>query len=316
MHPHQKSFFITLTSNSSLDMYPQNTLSRFTSKLPISLECKNDNNGEWYAGVTKFACSKIERKINRHLEKKIMFVDVQETDPTTSQPVRATFVSIKKKTDIELEVIGLLRQYPDLFAIIQNEGFFERYKTNVDLSVIDIPLLTNVRFLIDTYRCTVTFGNEYTMREFFDILFYQIPKENRSNVIEKLKNSIISKNPTPLDDKTQKDIKRIVKLISPLIVDELEDFGIPNYMCIYCDIVQPQIFGNVLGRGMVMHPVKYQKQHDDYQNCDIVNIQYLPLEKSCITDINILIADENGEQINFKSDSFSTMVVLHFRKGI
>ena len=109
---------------------------------------------------------------------------------------------------------------------------------------------------------------------------------------------------------------KMTKVLPPEIVDQSDDYGIPNYMCIYSDAVKPQMFGNVMARGMIMHSVKHLKQYREYQNCDVVNIQYLPLEKTRITDISILIADENGEQINFKNDSFTTMVVLHFRKSI
>ncbi len=50
MYPTEKSFFITLTSNSSLDYYPNNTLSHFTHKLPYPLELQNEN---WHVGIVK-----------------------------------------------------------------------------------------------------------------------------------------------------------------------------------------------------------------------------------------------------------------------
>ena len=61
MLTNKKSFYITLKSNTSFSIYPQNTLSRFTTKLPLSLDFNNYD--EWSVGVAKFACTKKEGKI-------------------------------------------------------------------------------------------------------------------------------------------------------------------------------------------------------------------------------------------------------------
>lgn len=309
--PKHDSFFITLTSNTSLDLYPQNTLSRFTTKLPISLDFKNNNNGEWYVGVSKFACTKIEEKTEPKPEPKIIFIS--EKDNSTSDKV-STASGVEKKP-LEFEIIDMLREYPNVFEIIQKEDFFDRYTIDIDLPYNFFPN-TTVHILVDTYRCNTIFNSELSLREFFDMIFFQIKKPDRRNIVKKLKQSIAKTKPMALDTIIQNNIMKIVKIVQPKIMEHPDGYSIPNYICIYSDIVQPQVFGNVMARGMVMHPVKFQKQYNDYQNCDIVNIQYLPLEKNRITDISILMADENGEQINFINDTFSTMIVLHFRKGI
>lgn len=308
----QKSFFVTLTSNTSTDLYPQNTLSRFTTKLPISLDFKNNNYDEWAVGIVKFSCTKIEAKTKQSSVPRILFTNAEkENAERTIVPIL-----LSDKINYEFEIVDILRQYPVLFDLIIKEDFLERYRTG-DVNLLTPSLATNtVPVLVGSHHCKVLINKEYTLRNLFDVLLFQIPKDERINVVESLKKSITQKPTKSFDVKTKVIIKRLVKVILPEAVDPSEENGIPNYMCIYCDVVQPQMFGNVMARGMVMHPVKYQNQYDSYQYCDIVNIQYLPLEKSRITDISILIADENGEQINFKNDSFSTMVVLHFRKGI
>lgn len=308
----QKSFFITLTSNTSVDLYPQNTLSRFTSKLPISLDFKNNNYDEWSVGIVKFSCTKIEAKTKQSSVPRILFTNAEkDTAEGTIVPIL-----LSDKTNYEFEIVNILKQYPVLFDLIIKEDFLERYTTG-NVNLLNPTLSSNTAtILVGSHHCKVSINKEYTLRNLFDVLLFQISKDERINVVESLKKSITQKPAKSLDAKNKVMIKRLVKVILPEAVDPSEEYGIPNYMCIYCDVVQPQMFGNVMARGMVMHPVKYQKQYASYQNCDIANIQYLPLEKSRITDISILIADENGEQINFKNDSFSTMVVLHFRKGI
>lgn len=310
MRTNQKSFFITLRSNTSLDLYPQNTLSRFTTKLPICLDFKNSEYNEWCVGIVKFSCTKIEGTINPASVLRIVFTDAKkEAVENTIVPVLVA-TKIKPDDNYQFDILDILWEYPELRDLIKNERqFFDCYTDDLDLPV---HTTTNTaEILVEGHLCKVTINKEYTLRDLFDALFGQISKEERVKVVGTLKKSI-KNTARHLDVKTTVEIRRLVEVIPPEVLDASDDYGIPNYMCIYCDVVQPQIFGDVMARGMVMHPVKYA----NYQYCDIVNIQYLPLEKSQISDISILIADENGEQINFKRDSYSTMVVLHFRKGI
>lgn len=89
---------------------------------------------------------------------------------------------------------------------------------------------------------------------------------------------------------------------------------LPGYMFFYSDLIEPRIVGDALGRVLLTHPLRPIEQI--YQSVNILNVQYCKLEKSRIVEINILITDETGEQINFKNDIISTMILLHFRKGI
>lgn len=314
MPTRQNSFFVTLTSNTSLDLYPKNTLSRFTTKLPITLDFKNNHYDEWSVGIVKFCCTKIEGKIKPSSVPRIVFIDVNKE--IADQTIVPVMVSIKKPNTYVFEINEILKIHPELLELINMKKFFDRYTDDDVILPIQSFGKNTISVLVEKRKCLLTVDKEYSMRNLFDTLLAQISKDERTSVVESLKKS--AKTPLKtLDNKNTVAIKRIAKVIQPETEDTpSEEYGIPNYMCIYCDMVQPQMFGNVMARGMLMHPVKYQKQYDSYQNCDIVNVQYLPIENSRITDISILIVDENGEQINFKRDSFSTMVVLHFRKGI
>lgn len=89
-----------------------------------------------------------------------------------------------------------------------------------------------------------------------------------------------------------------------------------NYLCIYTDIIQPRIVGDRMTRILYMNPIQNENDWLNRNVVNIKNVEYYPLESSTISEINILIADETGEQINFNDSTFSTMLLLHFKKSI
>lgn len=86
-----------------------------------------------------------------------------------------------------------------------------------------------------------------------------------------------------------------------------------NYFCVYSDIIKPVIIGSQFSRALLIRPL-YDEVSKNRTAVNISNKQYCPLESTEIPEINILITDETGEQINFIEDSFQTMIRLHFRK--
>ncbi|HBK82592.1 MAG TPA: hypothetical protein DDZ41_03200 [Flavobacterium sp.] len=89
-----------------------------------------------------------------------------------------------------------------------------------------------------------------------------------------------------------------------------------NYLCIYSDIIKPRIIGDQVSRVMYIHPIQSNNNNNINERnvINIKNVEYYPLEKSNISEIDILLADETGEQIDFNNSSFSTMISLHFKK--
>lgn len=86
-----------------------------------------------------------------------------------------------------------------------------------------------------------------------------------------------------------------------------------NYFCVYSDIIKPVIVGSQLSRALLIRPLN-EEVSKKRTAVNIYNRQYCELESTEISEINILITDETGEQINFINDSFQTMIRLHFRK--
>lgn len=87
-----------------------------------------------------------------------------------------------------------------------------------------------------------------------------------------------------------------------------------DFICIYTDIIKPVIIGHQISRVLLMRPVfnNAALKHRTFNSPTM--IEYCRIEPSEISEINILLADTTGEQINLIQDTFQTMVVLHFRR--
>lgn len=280
----KKSFFITLTSGSSLNVYPNNTLSHFTTKLPYTLEL----NEEWSVGIVKFACTAINY------------------EKFEVEPPKIKFINTAGAFSSDINIFDIVKPHKSFLNTIDQQ-FFKRYDKNLKLQdhthtkdIVQVTILNNTYILLMNVL--------YTSTSLFDEIFSQVPKDKWEKIVEYLEKSRSEK----MNIKNFNVIKKRVEYIEPI----LSSNEIPNYMCFYSDLISPKIFGNVMVRNMFMHPVKFNKQYQNYQNCDVTNIQFSTLEKTKISEISILIADERGEQINFKDDNFNTMIVLEFRNGI
>ena len=82
---------------------------------------------------------------------------------------------------------------------------------------------------------------------------------------------------------------------------------------VYCSIVEESLVGNkfvkLLGR-VPTHP----KRHGEYITDSFVNPQYLPLSKSFINCVEILITDDVRKPIAF--DRGKVSITLHFRRQL
>jgi hypothetical protein len=279
----ENSFFITLTSNSSLDLFTENTLSHFENKLPYTLELDE----QWSVGIAKFTCTSFDVKQYEKEKVTIEFHGSSAYIPT--------------------DIIDILRLHPDFFEIVKDPLFLNCYTENYELPhFVHSHKILQVKFRNRPYSFNT--GIKYTPRLLFDILFRQIELKDWPEVLKDLKHSINIGKPTELSAPSIEMIKKHSKVVKKI------QSNIPNYMCIYSDIVKPQIYGNNLTRCMLMHPCN--KTYENYQNNEILNIQYMPIEKTRIANIRFLISDEMGEPIHFKSDTFFTTILLHFKKGI
>lgn len=281
----KKSFHLTLLSNSSLNYYPENKLSRFTVKLPTPIEF--DDVESWDVGITNMS-----------------FTTLRNQNDTG---VRIVF---KNRNIINLNhsIIQILQYCRKTFPIVKQKNFFDKYTDkNVKVPVSLIGKRPFIQIRMKNSNVQLLTDVEYTVNKLFDDIFSQVDKTKWFEEVEFLKSEIQNLK-IAMDVNENALIRSWVE--EKLIVVKNR----PNYVCVYTDIIKPRLFSDIDSRALALIPYKLILSNNS--SVDINNIQYCPIERSRITDIIISINDETGEQLDFIDDTFCTMVVLHFRKSI
>ena len=104
--------------------------------------------------------------------------------------------------------------------------------------------------------------------------------------------------------------KGIVKRKQSYLVDS--SISPLNYALVYTDIIENQIFGDVIKPILKMIPIKSSSDSEVVTFFD--NLHYVKLCKNNLSTINIQIRDLFGEQIKFQNKFSFVIVKLHFRK--
>lgn len=288
------SFYISLLSGCSIEYYPNNTLSKFTVKLPYNLQLLNELN--WEVGIKRIAFNSI---------KNVCFKSIDE--PEIYQEKKIVFSNEKMEHDVD--IIRILQAVPDFMEVVANKSFFDLYiDSEVLLKIPKYHIKNSLKVLRNKMKnIAIPSYNIFTPRELFNYYFNEIPKKEWEEEINFLKQNIKECADTPyiLRSKIFSEYKKFVTNPTSF-----------NYLCIYSDIIQPRIIGDRVSRMLYMHPIKHENDLLNRNVININNIEYYPLERTQISEINVLIADETGEQINFDDSTFSTMILLHFRKSI
>ena len=279
----QDSFFVTLLSNSCLDVFPSNTLSKFTVKMPQVLNLSQHDN--WLCGIVNLSHSSINNEVEEIVKPPITIEFTNATDfPVNRRDVRDMLQSNAK-------LIEYLKTDIDYSKYNSKSGAKQQlYWASVEKKT-QVNVLTEREFF-------VKYDFEYTPETFIDEMFSQILFIDWEGAIDFFKNKTVL-NETP-------EVRSYFK------ITENKQKTVPDYLCCYCDVIHPQIIGNQLSRMLLMAPIRnFERQ----SLVEFNKVQYCAVEKTRISEINFLITDRYSEQIEFKPSEYMTRVLLHFKKG-
>lgn len=287
----ENSFYVTLFSNGSLDFYPKNTLSKFTVKLPFTVELSNNENwsvGLYSASLPDFKYEPIQK----------VFVKVNNKDYTSFINTPASIITLISCSEIFFKSIQ---------NEVENNTFFQKFE-KVEYKKIQIDKTNKID---KSKYIAISFTNDldiylehsinYSMISLFNFVYSQIPKNKRTEVNIKFQNDLKSEN------------LRNSQLFGNDAFQEII-VNSSHKIFFYLDLIKPQILNSTTARTLYIRPIK--NSMEDNKEFTVQNIQYCSLDKFHINDISVLITDEHGEQINFKEGTHYTCIVLHFHKSI
>ena len=94
--------------------------------------------------------------------------------------------------------------------------------------------------------------------------------------------------------------------VSPYIAD----MSVLSPIYVYCDIVEPQVVGNVSAQ--LLRSIPVQGKFGDIISETFVNIQYAPILRKSFEDVAILLRGDTGDPVPFEHGK--VVVTLHFQK--
>lgn len=336
----EDNFTITLVSNGSMDLFPQNKLSTFTNHLAVN--CELSRKYDWFVGLSRLSHS-----------------PVKLTDPNSEsqQPLNdiirfsKTAPSAFKQPMSEIEFIKIVcSNSPD--HALYNDKYFGRFLSGKKFKFNKNLQMTTPAPSDTTNHPPEPISGGFTVKislnhlkksandapqkyndpvvEFFSDYNYTL-----SMIIEKLLGAIYKEfygfetvesimKMARVDEPTAKilgvardkilviSVNYFVNLITSNLRKKNETLSDLNnfYEFIYINIIEPRLVSNSLNRVIYIK----NKTMDLAVNESPINIQYYKLNTFELSNIEIAICDENASLLNLEAGFYNTHIDLNFIK--
>lgn len=282
-----RDFFVTLPSNASMESYPENKTSEFTVKLPSKLT---------FAGKTKVGLSEL------HIPYNIINVTKQNNTITffdgENNIVTQILVDEGPYNSVE-QIIGNINKKIRKCSLFTLPSDREVFSYNLKRNFVHVHDI--IGLITKKNRITDEKENKYEMLG--QIL--EVPNENSIPKVKKitLQNRLSLQLGFPCD----RDI--MLYTVSPFPCGA--QFGIPDQILVYCDIIDYQIVGHTYAKIIKTVTIERDKISTTSNICKAFSpVQYVELGERSFDKISINIRDTQGELISFLYGT--SIVQLHF----
>lgn len=266
------SFYVTLLSNSSLSMYPENTTTSFTVNLPQKIRLV----GEWKVAVAEIHYNYNFFNVSQgsnwiHFTKKGMNEHVQTNGGHENDKVRSFMTHFAEIPT------GFYNNMNDLIDSI-NYQIETRFK--IKQKIFSLNKMNN--------RCEINFGiyrDNYETVTCDGRLSLQLGFEPGANLVEY---------------STSQHCCNI-------------NFGVPDQMMIYTDIIEPTFIGHE--KAYVIKIVNTQPKNLSFGDACFMNFEqmhYVNVEKREFESISVNIRHSTGDFMPFQHGVFT--IKLHFKR--
>lgn len=316
-------FFVTLFSNSSAEIYPKNSKSKFTCKLPVSLDFHTNQN--YSVGLVDCVFPRIIGTVANSGD---------EIDVVCFPEIISRGDVYEKKLEFLVNIVLENAKKPSIynknyfkdFLNIENLKSFEnnpainRHKVEIESKAQHYFKV--YKFQEDMFRdgeayLPVIFEKKrnYTLNQIIWIIcntYNYITKVGRKTPDLFVKYGINEKHST-----SEILYTAVFTFINEFLTQTANKYGFEfedsDYLLIYTDIIEERIIGDNLSKVLYL---TNRDKNTNIEQLDVKNIQYIPVIKQNLDEISVFIADEQGQQIVFVSDTTPTCLTLHFRKNV
>lgn len=251
----KESFYLTLLSNSSMDYFPDNKTTRFSTKLPKSIILE----GMWHVGVVEFQYPCTMYTVQEH--ENIVYVT-----KLMKMSHESRHSTVYYKTHIPAT------NYDNINHIL---SALNNIKENITFRYDELSKFVNVSIMDENIK-SISLSPQLSL---------QLGFEPHRNLADKG----FGKCPANLH------------------------LGLPPQLFVYCDIIEPQIVGDVMTPLLRVIPLDPSKYIYGANKMHVFSPpHYLPIMRREFDTIEIDIRSNTGQKIPFQ---FGTVCIkLHFRK--
>lgn len=277
-----KNFYMTLLSNSSMDYYPENRTSSFTVQLPRYMYL----DGHWEVALTE-------------IQYPYTFSNVADD-----------------QAEFQLETIEITPEFIVWYELNQDSGTNPPFPAILSTQAIVPGFYTDIKDVIETLNTTIaaTTGQQ----TFFEYSTLAHRTATSNDVIEVGRKWINSCKLSPRLGLQLGYPPDTIIQGWPLYAPHVSNVAgiIPDKMLIYCDILEPQLFGDSWARVLRMINTDSGNNLPYFGQPCSMNFnqpQYTPIQQKHFESVKIDIRDIAGELMAFQYGTLS--VKLHFRNS-
>lgn len=277
------SFYITLPSNASMDVYPDNTLASYTTKLAQRISLIED---DWEVGLTEIQYPTLFSNVNAsNVWLRVGYYNKDDTSFTLEDGVYDTMENLAQALNSS-----------------SGGGCIFEYRKNVNRIITNVDILTvnKVKYVIISPSLAAILG-------------YTLPSEMENFLSYALYNDF---QPNKADSGyLQEQIKMHLRLETNIALMAKYpinlEFEKPAHMYLYSDIVAPNFLGDKLAP--LLRIVRIENNPSINIEKTFSEPYYIPVLKRNFETVEIHIKDDTGNAIPFLSGKLN--VRLHFRRN-
>lgn len=314
-------FYVTLFSNSSQDLYPNNVMSRFTCKLPRPIKLE----GNYRVGLIEIQYPAFQGIVTGGNDRS----DESEDQIIFPSPTKSEKDKILTLKGFANEIIVQAKQpniymYDRYFTDFTNynklNNFDKNYskykaKSTANEKKNDIykvaPSVVQYRASTKEKNIHIVCKKRYKLKELmYEYLKYHYDQyKEYTNAELQTQYNILGYDDYVVGALLSKNAQDLHYEIKNIMLQTLHDAGF--YIAVHTDIIEPRIVGNSISRVLYFGS---KKTNYDLDEIFIQNVQYVPVTKNYIEEISFIITNENGERILFESGYKPISLTLKFKK--
>lgn len=264
-------FYLTLPSDSSMNIYPKNTVTHYLTELATNIDLK----GTWEVGLSEITFPHSWHTIRRYNQLVWKVTVLGENGPRTNT-FRLREGLYRSPEELIHEMNKTMNPTPEMIADIREHHPLAEHE---------------VRFYFDSVSRLASI--RFTARKVIPVTLWL----NR-NLVEflGLKKKLADKDLFP-DTYT-----------GTRVVDLNQGF---NALYVYCDLVKARHVGDTLSPLLRTVPISLRRSRDDATETQYFNpVNHLPLEKHHFKTIEIDIRDDSGHPVPFESGKVLVTLVF------